>query len=341
MSKKNLLDKAKEILGAVPADEIAEELESSEAENTEEEKESAKDEKPAKKAKKESKTEEPKEEPATEETAKEAIEEDSVEETSEEAEEPKDEHLTREEADEISAKIIEEALASEDDTEKPANPAPEKQPKEARNDMRDRKFYDKISDKIFDFDRGLEMAPELRDWVMSAIEDDRVLSADFARKVLPKVLEKNPELVEDAIREAKKAENNKFVPFAVLFTNVKDTEDKNEYKSFKEACATIQKEIDTYGVDPLKVFKAFYRRIDAEGNLGDRVSVEEVEKYVDKFNGDKVALRKKLHLPKREKKPEQANQPERPKNQSKKGKKPKKADNSGNPAPDNAGKAAT
>ncbi len=336
MSKKKFLDRAKEVLGAAPADEIAEELESSEAENTEEEKESAKDEKPAKKAKKESKTEEPKEEPAAEETAKEAIEEDSVEETSEEAE---DERLTREEADEISAKIIEEALASEDDTEKPANPAPEKQPKEARNDMRDRKFYDKISDKIFDFDRGLEMAPELRDWIMSAIEDDRVLSADFARKVLPKVLGKNPELVEDAIREAKKAENNKFVPFTVLFTNVKDTEDKNEYKSFKEACATIQKEIDTYGVDPLKVFKAFYRRIDAEGNLGDRVSVEEVEKYVDKFNGDKLALRKKLHLPKREKKPEQAN---RPQNQPKNGQKSnKKADNGGNPAPDNAGKAAT
>lgn len=335
MSKKNFLDRAKEVLGAAPADEIAEELESSEAENAEEEKESAKDEKPAKKAKKESKTEEPKEEPATEETAKEAIEEDSVEETSEEAE---GERLTREEADEISAKIIEEALASEDDTEKPENPTPT-QPKEARNQMRDFKFYSKIADKIYDFDRGLEMAPELRDWIMSAIEDDRVLSADFARKVLPKVLGKNPELVEDAIREAKKAENNKFVPFTVLFTNVKDTEDKNEYKSFKEACATIQKEIDTYGVDPLKVFKAFYRRIDAEGNLGDRVSVEEVEKYVDKFNGDKLALRKKLHLPKREKKPEQPNQPQnRPKNGQKSN---KKADNGGNPAPDNAGKAAT
>lgn len=334
MSKKNFLDRAKEVLGAAPAEEIAEEVTEQDSSNNEPETstEEAREE-PKQSNKKEAKEPEAEEEPiAEDESPEEAPKEESTD----------DELLSKEEADGISARIIEEALVSEDNTEKPENPTPT-QPKEARNQMRDFKFYSKIADKIYDFDRGLEMAPELRDWIIGAIEDDRVLSVDFVSKVLPKVLEKNPELVEDAIREAKKADDHKFVPFKVLFINSKDSEDNKEYATFKEACATIQKEIDTYGVDPKEVFKAFYRRVDAEGNLGDRVSIEEVEAYVDKFNGDKLALRKKLHLPKREKKSEQANQPQnQPKNQPKKGKKSnKKADNGGNPAPDNAGKATT
>ena len=313
----SFLDRAKEVLGAAPAEEIAEEVVEQNSSNNEPET-------PVKETEEESIEEATKEPDAKEEPKKAPVEEIPEEEPTD------DECLSKEEADDISARIIEEALTSEDRAEKPENSTPI-QPKEARNEMRDLKFYDKLGEKAFNFDRGLEMAPELRDWITGAIEDDRVLSVDFVSKVLPRVLEKNPDLVEDAIREAKKADDHKFVPFKVLFINSKDTEDTTEYATFKEACVTIQKEIDTYGVDPMEVFKAFYRRIDAEGNLGDRVSIEEVEKYVEKFNGDKLALRKKLHLPKRDKKPEQGSQPQnQPKNQSKKGnKKPKKADNGG------------
>ena len=176
------------------------------------------------------------------------------------------------------------------------------QPKEARNMVRGLKFYEKVAEKIHDYDATGVMAPELKDWIATAIEDEKELSEMLVRRALPRVLAKNPGLIKEAKEVAKAATNHGPVPFKYFFINAKDSSDKKEYATFDEARESIKKEIDLYGVDPKQVFRVIYRRVDASGKLGEIVSADVVETYIENFDGDKNTLRQTLRLPKKDNK---------------------------------------
>lgn len=214
-----------------------------------------------------------------------------------------------EEADEYSSKIISQILDDGEDYVEPAQPK-----KEARNKMQTLKFYEKIADKIHDYDANGVMAPELRAWIVDAIEDDEVLSETFVKAVLPRVLTKNPKLTPEIKNVIKQVADNRPVPFKLLFVNAKDSSDKKEYETFAEARESIKKEVELYGVDPKQVFKVRYRRVDADGNVGEIAPPNQVEAYVENFDGDRNALRQALHLPKKDKKASGGPNPKGPKN---------------------------
>lgn len=199
-------------------------------------------------------------------------------------------------ADKDSAKVLAKIFADDSTS---GEPKPQNK-KEDRNSMQPLKFYEKIAEKIHDYDATGNMAPELRSWISGAIEDDKEISEDFVRKTLPRVLTKSPELAAEIHNIIKRVADNRPIPYKIFLINVRDTSDKKEYASPKEARESIKKEIELYGVNPEKVFKAIYRRVDADGNVGDIVPLSEVQDYVERFDGDKEALRQALRLPKKD-----------------------------------------
>ena len=280
--------------------------------------------------------EEPVKGPNPKEDPKEDPKENSEEEPKEESDEKNDDGWDKikereQEAEKLSADIISQMLDEDNHTE-PKKTEPKK---EARNEMRSLKFYEKVAEKIHDYDATGHMTPDLRDWIASAIEDDKELSETFARKVLPKVLAKNPDLITEVKEVVKKVANDRPIPFKLFLVNTLDSSDKTEYDSFSAARESIKKEIEVYGVDPKQVFKAVYRRIDADGNIGEMVKPEVVETYVESFDGDKNALRSALHLPKKDKKPQP--QQRGPKNTNKKGQTVNNNSDSSNANPATAG----
>ena len=195
--------------------------------------------------------------------------------------------------------------------------------KEDENKMQNLEYYSRIAAKIHDFHATGVADADVKALFIDGIKTDKELAKELLRTCLPELLD-DPAFVGIVKDEIRQAADRRPDPVKRLFINTVDPRDNTEYETWEEACASVQG--NPYVANPKDVFKTIYRLVDAEGNLGNKVSPEEIEKYAASFDGNREAFLARMGL---KKKPTQ-NQQNRPqKDDSNKGKKPKKANNAG------------
>ena len=198
--------------------------------------------------------------------------------------------------------------------------------------MKDLDFYQGIYKEMYDYDRGYPMSASLRDWIKSAVVRDETLIEELVVSELPKVLKAHPELISKVKATATEVANDNIL-YAVTYISKLDGK---EYEDEKDAEASIET-LKKVGVTFESAFQGAWRKVNPDGSLGARANRKEVETYIDNFDGDQAALRKKLHLenekPKRSDEAPKAKKPAAPKDPSK----PGKDDKNGNTGSDQEG----
>lgn len=165
--------------------------------------------------------------------------------------------------------------------------------KEDANKMQNLEYYSKIAAKIHDFHATGQADTDVKALFIDGIKTDKELAKELLRSCLPELLE-DPVFVEIVKDEIRQAADRRPDPVKRLFVNVVDPRDNNEYETWEEACASVRD--NPYVTNPKDVFKTIYRLVDADGNLGNKVSPEEIEKYAATFDGNREAFLARMGL---------------------------------------------
>lgn len=165
--------------------------------------------------------------------------------------------------------------------------------KEDANKMQNLEYYSKIAAKIHDFHATGQADADVKALFIDGIKTDKELAKELLRSCLPELLE-DPAFVGIVKDEIRQAADRRPDPVKRLFVNVVDPRDNNEYETWEEACASVQD--NPYVDNPKTVFKTIYRLVDADGNLGNKVSAEEIEKYAATFDGNREAFLARMGL---------------------------------------------
>ncbi len=191
-------------------------------------------------------------------------------------------------------------------------------------------FYNTLGEKAHQADSTGHMSEELEDYVLETLEKWPDLIDQVIRENLEAYLKKNPVTVEAIVAGNFKAylEKNpgQLDEVAEAIRDVADTNievglkyvnkvDKTEFDNWVDACASIEDKT-RYGIDPNDVFqKKYYWKKHPDVEL----SEDDVRGYVDKFNGHKDILIKKLQLEQQAKRSKKAkgSKPDKAKAQNK------------------------
>ncbi len=156
-----------------------------------------------------------------------------------------------------------------------------------RMKMNDLAFYNGIGNDAFEYDRDKGMSDSLRGWIESTLEDDAKLAEDSILNHLGPILKKNPNLI-DAVKDAIVKAEEYNMPYEVKFVS-KVTGETFDKKA--DAEASIEAFIKAGATTFDSVFEVKYMANKAF------VDPDEVEEYIQNFDGNKEELRKKLYKP--------------------------------------------
>ncbi|MBQ3309339.1 hypothetical protein IJG78_01530 [Candidatus Saccharibacteria bacterium] len=162
---------------------------------------------------------------------------------------------------------------------------------EDRKDMRNLDFYSTIGNSMYDFDRGLGMSAALRDWIKSAIKDDDDLAKQIVTENLAEILGQKPNLI-PAVKGVLKDVAENHILYRACFVSKLDNK---EYEDRADAEAAIEA-YKAIGATFESSYTTVYRRVKPDGTAGQRVPLDQVKAYVDKFDGDREALKRRLYI---------------------------------------------
>ncbi len=155
-------------------------------------------------------------------------------------------------------------------------------------------FYEKLGNEAFDYDRGFGLSGDLRGWIKKAMAADNSLIKEFISEDLEEAIRTDSDLLKSAKKTVAAVEAS-MVPYVVLFASKLDG---TEYEDKDEAEASIA-QYKAIGATFNSSFTKVYRRLEANGEIGDRARVDEVKDFVEQFSGDKEALKRKLFISKK------------------------------------------
>lgn len=190
-----------------------------------------------------------------------------------------------------------QAEATENDDDKPVIEEIVEVEKTEEEEYMNRKmqtmnFYNEAGSKMYDFDRGLEMSQDLKSWIVNKFGEDQELAKEVL-KTLPTIIERNPKLI-PSIKEMLVASAEAHVPYVVLYLSKVDDKEYEDKAEAEAAVSGLAKRLSMKASDMLSLV---YHKVNADGSIGAKVSRDEVIDFVSTFDGNKEALRKKLHLP--------------------------------------------
>ncbi len=195
--------------------------------------------------------------------------------------------------DDASEYVENDANDEDDGADAVIRTEPTEEEKDMAVAMKGMDFYQGAGQKIYDVDRGMDMDGELKSWIVEQFMKDKDL-AKAVIKTLPAIIAGNPKLVPDLKRMIKDAAELN-VPYTVTYL---DKMTDKEYESREKAMQATEELRNKLGLKFGDVCRLVYRKVDSEGNLGRKVSREEVEAFVAGFDGNREALAEKLQLKK-------------------------------------------
>lgn len=151
-------------------------------------------------------------------------------------------------------------------------------------------FYEQLGNQAYDFDRGFGLSGDLRAWIKKAMAADNSLIKEFISEDLENAIRTNSDLLKSAKKTVATVEAS-MIPYIVLFASKLDG---TEYEDKDEAEASIA-QYKAIGATFNSSFTKVYRRIE-NGEIGDRVRIDEVKDFIEQFSGDKEALRQRLFI---------------------------------------------
>lgn len=151
-------------------------------------------------------------------------------------------------------------------------------------------FYEQLGNQAYDFDRGFGLSGDLRGWIKKAMAADNSLIKEFISEDLENAIRANSDLLKSAKKTVAAVEAS-MIPYIVLFASKLDG---TEYEDKDEAEASIA-QYKAIGATFNSSFTKVYRRIE-NGEIGDRVRIDEVKDFIEQFSGDKEALRQRLFI---------------------------------------------
>ena len=151
-------------------------------------------------------------------------------------------------------------------------------------------FYEQLGNQAYDFDRGFGLSGDLRAWIKKAMAADNSLIKEFISEDLENAIRANSDLLKSAKKTVAAVEAS-MIPYIVLFASKLDG---TEYEDKDEAEASIA-QYKAIGATFNSSFTKVYRRI-KNGEIGDRVRIDEVKDFIEQFSGDKEALRQRLFI---------------------------------------------
>ena len=156
--------------------------------------------------------------------------------------------------------------------------------------------YGEIQNEFFQCLLGAPVTPRVRTEIAKILDRDEALSKALLHEKLENLLQ-DPANVAFAKEAIKKAADSRPDPVKRLFVNKVDKNDATEYDTWEKAVASVKD--NPYVSDPKDVFVQIWRLIDAEGNLGARVTEEDIKKYAESFDGDREAFLKRMGIVKK------------------------------------------
>ena len=189
-----------------------------------------------------------------------------------------------------------------------------------KNNVKGLDFYNALGAAALDFDRGMDMSSDLRDWIMAAIVADEELATDSLQR-LGELLENHPKLTGAVRAIVDKVEENSVPYFAAWRSKI----DGKLYVCRETAERAIDHLVKSGVTEFDKVYSVEYcRHTDEEpGYL--IVEDSEVVDFLTNYKGDREKLMKKLFIPTTPK----------PQQDSAKGDKPDKSDDKKSDKKDN------
>ena len=154
-------------------------------------------------------------------------------------------------------------------------------------------FYEQLGNQAYDFDRGFGLSGDLRAWIRKVMAADSSLIKEFISEDLEEAIRADSDLLKSAKKTVAAVEAS-MIPYVVLFASKLDG---TEYEDRDEAEASIA-QYKAIGATFNSSFTKVYRRIE-NGEIGDRVRIDEVKDFIEQFSGDKEALRQKLYISKK------------------------------------------
>lgn len=158
--------------------------------------------------------------------------------------------------------------------------------------VKDLGFYNALGAAALDFDRGMPMNSDLRDWIMAAIVADEELATDSLQR-LGELLENHPKLTGAVRAIVDKVEENSVPYFAAWRSKI----DGKLYVCRETAERAIDRLVKSGVTEFDKVYSVEYcRHTDEEpGYL--IVEDSEVVDFLTNYKGDREKLMKKLFIP--------------------------------------------
>ncbi|MBR5408925.1 hypothetical protein IK112_03240 [Candidatus Saccharibacteria bacterium] len=180
----------------------------------------------------------------------------------------------------VGGKIVRKSNAKETDTED-----------KSMRTMESMDFYEQLGNQAYDFDRGFGLSGDLRSWIKKVMATDNSLIKEFITGDLEEAIKADSDLLKSAKKTVATVEAS-MIPYIVLFASKLDG---TEYEDRDEAEASIA-QYKAIGATFNSSFTKVYRRLEANGEIGDRVRIDEVKDFIEQFSGDKEALRQRLFI---------------------------------------------
>ena len=153
-------------------------------------------------------------------------------------------------------------------------------------------FYNALGASALDFDRGMPMSSDLRDWIMAAIASDEELATDSLQR-LGELLENHPKLTGAVRAIVDKVEENSIPYFAAWRSKI----DGKLYVCRETAERAIDHLVKSGVTDFNKVYTVEYCAYTDEEPGYETVDTTEVVNFVQDYKGDRERLMRKLFIP--------------------------------------------